>query len=76
MQNPKEEIKNLCDFLEIKLSPKMNEIIKEMPLVNTFSPASEKKSQKNQEELESIKDYIEPMQKKLEYERKQGKTLN
>jgi len=68
MQSPTEKIETLCKFLEIELSPKMNKIIKEMPLVNTFSPASEQKSKKNQKELESIKDYIKPMQERLGYE--------
>ena len=45
----------------------MQKIVSEMPLVNTFTPASKRKSRKNQADLETIKDYIEPMQQQLGY---------
>jgi hypothetical protein len=45
----------------------MQKIVNEMPLVNTFTPANKRKSRKNQADLETIKDYIQPMQELLGY---------
>jgi len=67
MQNTRENISELCEFLEIKFTPKMQQIVNEMPLVNTFSPASKHKARKNQSELERIAPILEEMQENLGY---------
>ncbi|MBU6197821.1 MAG: sulfotransferase [Cyanobacteria bacterium REEB446] len=67
MAEPHPSIEKLCSFLEIEFTWNMQKIVSEMPLVNTFTPASKRKSRKNQADLETIKDYIEPMQQQLGY---------
>ena len=67
MAEPHHSIEKLCSFLDIEFTWNMQKIVNEMPLVNTFTPASKRKSRKNQADLETIKDYIEPMQKQLGY---------
>ncbi|MEB3316340.1 MAG: sulfotransferase [Candidatus Melainabacteria bacterium] len=67
MAEPHTSIEKLCSFLEIEFTWNMQKIVSEMPLVNTFTPASKRKSRKNQADLETIKDYIEPMQQQLGY---------
>ncbi len=67
MAEPHRSIEKLCSFLEIEFTWNMQKIVSEMPLVNTFTPASKRKSRKNQADLETIKDYIEPMQQQLGY---------
>jgi hypothetical protein len=67
MAEPHHSIEKLCSFLDIEFTWNMQKIVNDMPLVNTFSPANERKSRKNQADLETIKDYIEPMQQLLGY---------
>jgi hypothetical protein len=67
MAEPHHSIEKLCSFLDIGFTWKMQKIVNEMPLVNTFTPANERKSRKNQSDLETIRDYIEPMQQLLGY---------
>jgi hypothetical protein len=67
MAEPHHSIEKLCSFLDIEFTWKMQKIVNEMPLVNTFTPANERKSRKNQSDLETIRDYIEPMQQLLGY---------
>lgn len=67
MAEPHPSIEKICSFLEIEFTWNMQKIVSEMPLVNTFTPASKRKSRKNQADLETIKDYIEPMQQQLGY---------
>ena len=67
MAEPHPSIEKLCSFLDIEFTWNMQKIVNEMPLVNTFTPASERKSRKNQADLETIRDYIEPMQQLLGY---------
>ena len=67
MQNTRENISELCEFLEINFSPKMQQIVNEMPLVNTFSPASKHKARKNQPDLERIAPLLDEMQERLGY---------
>ena len=67
MAEPHHSIEKLCSFLDIEFTWKMQKIVNEMPLVNTFTPANERKSRKNQADLETIRDYIEPMQQLLGY---------
>ena len=67
MAEPHGSIEKLCAFLDIEFTWNMQKIVNEMPLVNTFTPANKRKSRKNQADLETIKDYIEPMQQQLGY---------
>ncbi len=67
MAEPHRSIEELCSFLDIEFTWNMQKIVNEMPLVNTFTPAHERKSRKNQTDLETIRDYIEPMQQLLGY---------
>jgi hypothetical protein len=67
MAEPHRSIEKLCSFLDIEFTWNMQKIVNEMPLVNTFTPANERKSRKNQADLETIRDYIEPMQQLLGY---------
>ncbi len=67
MAEPHHSIEKLCSFLDIEFTWNMQKIVNEMPLVNTFTPASKRKSRKNQADLETIRDYIEPMQQLLGY---------
>ncbi len=67
MAEPHHSIEKLCSFLDIEFTWNMQKIVNEMPLVNTFTPANERKSRKNQPDLETIRDYIEPMQQLLGY---------
>jgi len=67
MAEPHSSIEKLCSFLDIEFTWNMQKIVNEMPLVNTFTPANERKSRKNQPDLETIRDYIEPMQRLLGY---------
>ncbi|MFM7457927.1 MAG: sulfotransferase family protein [bacterium] len=67
MAEPHRSIEKLCSFLDIEFTWNMQKIVNEMPLVNTFTPANERKSRKNQADLETIKEYIEPMQQLLGY---------
>ena len=67
MAEPHHSIEKLCSFLDIEFTWNMQKIVNEMPLVNTFTPAHERKSRKNQTDLETIRDYIEPMQQLLGY---------
>lgn len=67
MAEPHRSIEKLCSFLDIEFTWNMQKIVNEMPLVNTFTPANKRKSRKNQTDLETIRDYIEPMQQQLGY---------
>ena len=67
MAEPHHSIEKLCSFLDIEFTWNMQKIVNEMPLVNTFTPANKRKSRKNQADLETIRDYIEPMQQQLGY---------
>ena len=67
MAEPHHSIEKLCSFLDIEFTWDMQKIVNEMPLVNTFTPANKRKSRKNQTDLETIRDYIEPMQQQLGY---------
>ena len=67
MTEPHSSIEKLCSFLDIEFTWNMQKIVNEMPLVNTFTPANKRKSRKNQSDLETVKDYIEPMQQQLNY---------
>jgi hypothetical protein len=67
MAEPHHSIEKLCSFLDIEFTWNMQKIVNEMPLVNTFTPANKRKSRKNQADLETIRDYIEPMQQLLGY---------
>ena len=67
MAEPHHSIEKLCSFLDIEFTWNMQKIVNEMPLVNTFTPANKRKSRKNQTDLETIRDYIEPMQQQLGY---------
>lgn len=65
--NPSEEIRKICDFVQIDFDDKLYKITRDMPLVNTDSKADPSKKFKNYSRLQNILEYIDPMQKCLGY---------
>ncbi len=66
--NTEQVIQEVCNFVRIDYSPRLQRIIHDMPLVNTDSKPNPMKKSKNQARLERIVDYIRPMQQRLGYD--------
>ncbi len=67
MAKPDDYMKAICDFAQIEYSPKMRQIVHDMPLVNTDSKPDLKKEQRNKNAIIKILPIIQEMNHQLGY---------